>query len=463
MPISRIKTDGIQDDAITSAKIVAGSVAATDIADGAITTAKIATDAVTSAKIVDGAVVVADVADGSITTVKLAADAVTAAKLADDSVVTANIVDGNVTAVKTTGVGKGKNLIINGAMQVAQRTTSATAVSGAGVYNTIDRLKLWEDTDGAFTTEQSTEAPVGFSKSVKLQVTTADTSLAAGQYATFGQSIEAQNLQHLAYGTTSAKTITVSFYVRSNKTGTYCLAVDKEDSTTYKYVKEFSITSADTWERKTITIVPDSNIKASGGAITDDTGRGLRIFFGLAWGSTYTGATNEVWSNNGNHYATSNQVNWLDSTSNNFYFTGFQVEVGDNATDFEHRSFAEELRLCQRYFSKSAAYSIAADHNLDGDTVVVLVDMANGLMRSSRIYFPVKMRATPTVTQLKAGTGFGSANGQWAWYQSGTWTFYAFNSGNANEDGFCAHGGVGGAGDGQSYWTHAAWKAGAEL
>ena len=185
MPISRIKTDGIQDDAITSAKIVAGSVAATDIADGAITTAKIATDAVTSAKIVDGAVVVADVADGSITTVKLAADAVTAAKLADDSVVTANIVDGNVTAVKTTGVGKGKNLIINGAMQVAQRTTSATAVSGAGVYNTIDRLKLWEDTDGAFTTEQSTEAPVGFSKSVKLQVTTADTSLAAGQYATF--------------------------------------------------------------------------------------------------------------------------------------------------------------------------------------------------------------------------------------------------------------------------------------
>jgi hypothetical protein len=243
-----------------------------------------------------------------------------------------------------------KNLIINGGMTVSQRATAATTVSGAGVYDTVDRMKLWEDSDASVNSEQSTTAPDGFSKSLKLTVATADTSLAAGQYACFAQLIEAQNLQHLQYGTNGAKTITMSFYVRSSKTGTYCIMLEKQDSTRYHYVKEFTINSADTWERKEITIEPDSNIKASGGAIADDNGVGFRCFIGLAWGSTYNGATDGVWSSNTNHYGTSNQVNWLDSTSNDFYFTGFQVEVGDLATDFEHRSYGEELQLCRRYF-----------------------------------------------------------------------------------------------------------------
>lgn len=243
-----------------------------------------------------------------------------------------------------------KNLIINGGMTVAQRATAATTVSGTAVYDTVDRMKLWESTGGSMNSEQSTTAPAGFSKSLKLTVASADTSLAAGEYACFAQLIEAQNLQHLQYGTNGAKTVTVSFYVRSNKTGTYCFMLLKEDATTYHYVKEFTINTADTWERKEITIAPDSNIKASGGAIADDNGIGFQCFIGLAWGSTYNGATDGVWSSDTNDYATSNQVNWMDSTSNDFYFTGFQVEVGEVATDFEHRSYGEELALCQRYF-----------------------------------------------------------------------------------------------------------------
>ena len=285
-----------------------------------------------------------------------------------------------------------RNLIINGAMQVAQRATATTTVSGAGVYDTIDRLKLWESTDGAYTSEQSTEAPDGFTTSVKLAVTTADTSLASNQYACIAQLIEAQNLQHLGYGTNAAKTVTISFYVRSNKTGIYCLALTKEDSTTYHHVKEFTINSADTWERKTLTIAPDSNIKASGGAIANDNGRGFRVFIGLAWGTDYH-TTKDTWTT-GNDFATSNQVNWMDSTSNNFYFTGFQVEVGDKATPFEHRSFADELHRCQRYY--------AVRENTAGSLKYYSQPLQ--AYNTTSVYgviadYPVTMRATPTVTQ----------------------------------------------------------------
>ena len=134
-----------------------------------------------------------------------------------------------------------KNFIINGGMSVAQRGTSAVA-AGAGTYPSIDRLKCYESTDGAYTLEQSTTVPSGqgFSNSAKFAVTTADTSLAAAQYAQFSQVMEAQNLQSLAYGTSDAKTITLSFWVRSNKTGTYSITLVKEDSTNTHYVKIFN-------------------------------------------------------------------------------------------------------------------------------------------------------------------------------------------------------------------------------
>ena len=294
----------------------------------------------------------------------------------------------------TSGV---RNLIINGAMKVAQRGASAVA-AGAGTYPSIDRLKCYESTDGAFTLEQSTTVPSGqgFSNSAKFVVTTADTSLAAGQYAQATQVIEAQNLQHLSYGTSSAKTLSLSFWCRSSKTGTYCITIVKEDSTATHYVKEFSISSANTWEKKTITIEPDSNITASAGAIANDNGAGLYVYWNFAQGSTYTGATDDAWSTNTNHFATTNQVNWMDSTSNDFYLTGVQLEVGDTATDFEHRSFDDELDRCKRYYQKSFAYGTAPANDIAGVRMSEMPPSDSVSYAGAVVYLEKTMRATPT-------------------------------------------------------------------
>ena len=286
-----------------------------------------------------------------------------------------------------------RNLIINGAMQIAQRSTSAVASGNPGIH-TIDRFHVWNGTDGAWTSEQSTDAPDGFSNSFKAQCTTADTSLAAGQYAQFEQRIEAQNLQHLLYGTANAKTLTLSFHCKSNKTGTYGIAVYKEDSagslSTMLFPVDFSISSANTWEKKTITISTDSTIRGAAGGITDDNGSGLRIFWNLASGSNFRTGTNSTWSTNTAHFATSNQTtNWMDNTSNNFYITGVQLEVGDTATDFEHRSYAEELALCQRYYYHRVV------------TIYNIVALGHGLgdRAGYLLHTPVSMRLKPSVSQ----------------------------------------------------------------
>ena len=281
-----------------------------------------------------------------------------------------------------------RNLIINGAMQVAQRGTSAVA-AGAGTYPSIDRFKAWESTDGAFTVEQSTTAPAGFTTSLKAQVTTADTSLSAAQYAQLSQQIEAQNLQHLQYGTSGAKTLTLSFHVRSSKTGSYSITIYKNDSTEYLFSKSYTIDSADTWEKKTITITPDSNIKASGGAIANDNGIGFYVFWNLAGGTNYDDATDNAWSSNTSHFHTSSQVNWMDNTSNNFYLTGVQLEVGE-ATDFEHRSFADELQRCKRYFQKVEPNTIYSSYGATYNYV--------------HWTFSPEMRANPTLAGTMGGT-----------------------------------------------------------
>ncbi len=259
-------------------------------------------------------------------------------------ITTADIADGAFQA--------NKNIIINGAMQVWQRTTAAT--SAGNTYATVDRFAFGVNTDGAYTTEQSTDTPTGTGYSLKAQVTTADTSISSGQYAYMYHEIEAQNLQHLLYGTSAAKSITLSFWVKSNKTGIYTIILRKLPGTDCHLVYEYTIDSANTWEKKEITISPTAGstsiITSSTGAISNDNGRGIQLGWNFAFGSNYNGATNNTWTTNTNHYATPNQVNWMDSTSNNFYLAEVQLEVGDTATPFEHRSYGEELARCQRYF-----------------------------------------------------------------------------------------------------------------
>ena len=245
-----------------------------------------------------------------------------------------------------------KNMVVNGEMAVSQRATAATAAVNAA-YATVDRFKFYQSNDGAYTSEQSTDVPSGegFNKSLKLAVTTADTSIAAAQYAFVATVLEGQNLQRLKYGTSNAEHITVSFWVKSNKTGTYSLTATTV-TTTYSHFQNYTINSANTWEKKTITISPTAGsttlITSSGGAITNDNTAGLQLFWNLAYGTNYHGTENS-WTAS-TYYSDSNQVNWMDSTSNNFYLTGVQMEVGEVATAFEHEDFGTTSRKCKRYY-----------------------------------------------------------------------------------------------------------------
>ena len=243
-----------------------------------------------------------------------------------------------------------RNLIINGAMQCYQRGSYTITTTGSPEYGGPDRFHMWSYTSteqvvGDVT--QSTDVPSGngFGYSRKFDVTTAESAVAAGEALLIGQLIEAQNLQHLEYGTSSAKDVTMSFWIKSTKTGTYCFFINQEDGSRI-YVKEYTVDASDTWEKKIITIPGDAS-----GTINNDNGRGLWCGWVLMAGTDRHGTANE-WRATGADYATSNQVNAVDSASNNIYLTGVQLEVGDTATDFEHRTFADELAKCFRYYQK---------------------------------------------------------------------------------------------------------------
>jgi len=290
---------------------------------------------------------------------------------------------------------KFRNIIINGDMSIAQRGTSTSGVTSGGYY-TIDRFRWTVSASDTVTLSQSTDTPSGqgFSNSFKVDVTTADTSIGADEYAFVEQSVEAQNCQYLNYGTSSAKTLTLSFWVKSSKTGTYCIDIDKPDNTRYNYVAEYTIDSASTWEKKTIIIAPDSNIQASGGAITNDNGEGFAVKFTLATGSNRQG-TNETW-NTSVVDGTSNQVNFLDSTSNDFYITGIQLEAGTTASDFEFLPYDVNLQRCQRYCNATKNYG---DGNVAENRHYSSAYGVNGYIQSA---IP-RMRTTPSLTYTGGG------------------------------------------------------------
>ena len=289
-----------------------------------------------------------------------------------------------------------RNLVINGGMQVWQRATSATAANNT--YNTVDRFQIYEATGGAFTSEQSTgnSQNTGHENALECNVTTADTSIGATEYAAIVHRIEAQNLQHLQWGYASGKNLILSFWVKSNKTGIYSLSTEKNDATTYRRVNEFTIDAANTWEQKTIKIPALTNSN-SGGTIANDANLGIKFEWCLAYGSTFTTSSLDQWLTTA-HFASTNQVNWMDSTSNNFYLTGIQLEVGDTATDFEHRTFGDELAKCQRYFARSYDISTATGTATSVGAQASTAAVSQTYASAGTYTFPVEMRATPTVT-----------------------------------------------------------------
>ena len=287
-----------------------------------------------------------------------------------------------------------RNLVLNGGMQVAQRGTSATAAVDT-TFSTVDRFKFFLSNANAYTTERSTGhlADTGHDTALKISVTTADTSIASGDYYSFLQPIEAQNVQHLQYGTSSAKEMTLSFWVRATKAGTQALFVTKEDSTKNNFVQEYTINQSDTWEYKTVTIPP---LTAS--AITNDSGTGIRVGWILAYGSTYHTSTIGSWTTNTNAFSTANAVNNMDTVGNTLYLTGVQLEVGKVATPFDHpRSYGEELALCQRYYYQSSLAS-----NLSGNTHAQAYS-TTGVIGS--FVYKVQMRANPSIDTFSAFGG----------------------------------------------------------
>jgi len=236
-----------------------------------------------------------------------------------------------------------RNLIINGDMQVAQRGTSETGVTGNG-YFTCDRWK-WDNTDSStLDFSQSTDAPTGFGSSLKIDVTTADATVDAADQAWLNQRIEGQNLQQLKKGTSSAESLTLSFWVKSTKTGTYIAELNDSDNSRH-ISSSYTVSSSDTWEQKTITFSGDTT-----GVLDNDNSESVRIKFWLMAGSNYSSGTLATsWAAAVDANRAVGQVNALDNAANNFYLTGVQLEVGDTATGFEHRSYADELQRCQRY------------------------------------------------------------------------------------------------------------------
>jgi hypothetical protein len=301
---------------------------------------------------------------------------------------------GNYVALNTVGM---KNIIINGDMSIAQRGTSATGLgNGDNGYHTCDRWRFEEAGSPTFefTQSQSTDVPTGqgFATSLKMDCTTADVSLAAADGLTIAQRIEGQNLQYLKKGTANAESVTLSFWVKSNKTGTYTAEIYDDDNTR-QISKTYTINSASTWEKKTITFAGDTT-----GALNNDNLTSLYLFFWLGAGTDFTSGTlNTSWNSvTAANRVSSSQVNIGDDTANEWLITGIQLEAGTTASDFEFLPVDVNLQRCLRY------YQLIAQGNAQY--------FSNGHYRNSTdlrtVYVhPVIMRASPTLDQA-SGTDY---------------------------------------------------------
>jgi hypothetical protein len=291
-------------------------------------------------------------------------------------------------------IGGRRNIAINGAMQVAQRGTSETGVTSGQYADAPDRFKVEMSSAGTWTVSQSTTAPSGFSNSYKFDCTTADASLGAGDYLQLSHYLEGQDLQHLKKGTSDAEKVTLSFYVRSNKTGTYIVEFYDADNSR-SISKSYTISSANTFEKKTITIDGDTS-----GAFGNDNGGSLGIFFYLGAGSNFTSGTlNTSWGSRTLANVAVGQVNLADSTDNEWYITGVQLELGSQATPFEHRSFGEELNLCHRYYEKTGGWGYILGGRYNQDTGIP----------TATWFYKKKMRTSPSVSN----TGSWTSGGGW--------------------------------------------------
>ena len=271
----------------------------------------------------------------------------TSSDITDGIITTTKIADANVTNPKLNSGSQQnfRNIIINGDMSIAQRGTSFTGQTAANYI--VDRFtQNINGAMGTWTNGQSTTVPTGqgFANSLIMDCTTADASPAASDILWVQQRIEGQNLQYLKKGTANAQSTTLSFWVKSNKTGTYIAELEDRDNSRY-VSQSYTISSADTWEKKTVTFPADTS-----GAFGNDNGDSLRLNFWLGGGTDWTSGTlGTTWHTTAANRAVG-QVNLADSTSNDFYITGVQLEAGTSASDFEFLPFDVNRERCYRYY-----------------------------------------------------------------------------------------------------------------
>ena len=255
----------------------------------------------------------------------------------------------------TAGALSNRNLIINGAMTVSQRDTSTTGVGATNnVFPCVDRFKIFSaNTAGRMTVSQDSDAPAGFANSMKMATTTADTSIAAGELFGFRYTFEGQDLQMLDKGASGAKQVTLSFYVKANAAATYTLELHDVTNTRHN-TQNFSVTTS--WSRVELTFAADTT-----GTLTSDNADRFRVNWWLHAGSTYTGGTftSNTWAARSNaNMVNSSDTSIFDSTSRTLFITGVQLEVGEKATPFEHRSFGDELARCMRYYETGVCFGM---------------------------------------------------------------------------------------------------------
>jgi hypothetical protein len=281
-----------------------------------------------------------------------------------------------------------KNRIINGAMVIDQRNAgAAVTVNAASDFYACDRFSaIGQSADGVFTIQQSTTAPTGFKNSILATVTTADSSIGATQfYIPVRQKIEGFNVADLGWGTASAATVTLSFWVRCSVTGTFGGAITN-NTQTRSYPFTYTISAANTFEQKTITIAGDTT-----GTWVTNNGNGIDIIWSIGMGSTYLG-TAGAWAGT-SYFSATGATNLISTNGATFYITGVQLEKGSTATSFDFRSYGTELALCQRYYQ--------------GYSAGFVIDTASAFQTFP---LPVTMRATPTLTGTSIGAGYTSSN-----------------------------------------------------
>jgi len=281
-----------------------------------------------------------------------------------------------------------RNLIINGAMEVAQRGTAAHN-EGSG-YFSLDRWYQQKVNQDQFTysVEQVSDGPSGFSKCLRVTTSTAETALASDEFGRIYQAIEGQNLVRVGFGTADAKPLTVSFYVKSSITGNFSCSLYINDANVV-YSQAYTINAANTWEYKTITFPAYT----TAGPNLDNT-QGAILNFGLFAGSGINTATTN-WTSYSTTYLLGGQTANLAATLNDSWrITGVQLEVGDTATDFEHRTFADELQRCLRYFYSCGDGSSHPYQSFAYGSATA----ASGV--ETLLEFPVIMRTIPSITQV---------------------------------------------------------------